>query len=133
MLAVPETGKARGSQGEQLWMGENLPDGAIFTYWLKDAPRTRRQQRQDAFRAAEQKKETPRYPSQEELTAEADEEAPQTLMTITDAAARSCAGSRCPARAGSIATSGTCAVCRPRPAVAAVWRWRRRWRCDRRR
>ena len=88
MLTVPETGKARGSQGEQLWMGENLPEGAIITYWLKDAARTRRQQRQDAARAAEQKKETPRYPTQEELTAEADEEAPQTLMTITDAAGK---------------------------------------------
>lgn len=88
MLSVPETGRGRGSQGEQLWMGENLPEGAIITYWLKEAARTRRQERQDAFRAAEQKKETPKYPTQAELTAEADEEAPQTLMTITDASGK---------------------------------------------
>lgn len=83
-LAVPETGRARGSQGEQLWMGENLPEGALLTYWVREAPRTARQRRQDAARAAEQKKETPAYPSQAELTAEADEEAPQTFLTVTD-------------------------------------------------
>ncbi len=79
-LAVPETGRARGSQGEQLWMGENLPEGAVLTYWVREAPRTQRQRRQDAARAAEQKKETPPYPSQAELTAEADEEPPQTFL-----------------------------------------------------
>jgi photosystem II stability/assembly factor-like uncharacterized protein len=84
-IAVPETGKSRGSQGEQLWMSENVPDGAIFTYWIREAPRTARQRRQDAARAAEQKKETPRYPTAAELTAEADEEPPQTMLTITDA------------------------------------------------
>ncbi len=87
-LAVPETGRARGSQGEQLWMGENLPEGAVLTYWVREAPRTQRQQRQDVARAAEQKKETPPYPSQAELTAEADEEPPQTFLTVTDGAGK---------------------------------------------
>ena len=45
-----------------------------------------RQRRQDAAKAAEDKKETARYPTQAELTAEADEEAPQTFLTIADAA-----------------------------------------------
>ena len=62
MLSVPETGRARGSQGEQHWMGENQPEGAVFTYWVRDAARTLRQRRQDLARAAEQKKETPAYP-----------------------------------------------------------------------
>ena len=64
VIEVPETGKARGSQGEQHWMGENRPIGAVITYWVKDAPRTLRQRRQDAARAAEQKKASPRYPTQ---------------------------------------------------------------------
>ncbi len=88
MLAVPETGRARGTQGEQHWMGENLPQGAVLTYWIREAPRTQRQRRQDAARAAEQKKETPAYPSQADLTAEVDEEAPQTFLTVTDAAGK---------------------------------------------
>ena len=83
MIQVPETGRGRGSQGEQHWMAENPPDGAVITYWIREAPRTLRQRRQDATRAAEQKK-TATYPTQAELTAEADEEAPQTFLTISD-------------------------------------------------
>jgi hypothetical protein len=85
---VPETGRARGSQGEQLWMAENPPDGAVVTYWVRETPRTLKQRRQDEARAAEQKKEKPAYPSQVSLTAEADEEAPQTYLTFADASGK---------------------------------------------
>jgi photosystem II stability/assembly factor-like uncharacterized protein len=88
VIQVPETGRARGSQGEQLWMAENPPAGAVITYWIRETPRTRTQRRQDEARAAEQKKEKPAYPSQAELTAEADEEAPQTFLTFTDASGK---------------------------------------------
>jgi photosystem II stability/assembly factor-like uncharacterized protein len=89
VIQVPETGRARGSQGEQLWMAENPPEGTVITYWVRDTPRSLRQRRQDATRDAEQKKAAaPRYPSQAELTAEADEEAPQTFLTITDGAGK---------------------------------------------
>lgn len=86
VVELPETGRARGFQGEQLWMGENRPLGATVTYWIRETPKTLKERRQDAFRAAEAKKETPAYPSQAQLTAEADEEAPQTFLTVTDAA-----------------------------------------------
>ncbi len=86
VLEVPETGKARGFQGEQFWMGENRPSGALVSYWVKDPPKTLKQRRQDVAKAAEDKKETPRYPTQAELTAETDEDAPQTFLTVTDAA-----------------------------------------------
>jgi photosystem II stability/assembly factor-like uncharacterized protein len=88
VIEVPETGRSRGSQGEQLWMAENRPLGAIISYWIKDAPRSLRQRRQDEARAAEAKNASPAYPTQAQLTAEADEEAPQTFMTITDGAGR---------------------------------------------
>ena len=88
MIEVPDTAKARGSQGEQLWTAENPPAGAVITYWIKTTPQSARQRRQEATRAAETKKATPPYPSQAELTAEADEEAPQTFLTITDAAGK---------------------------------------------
>jgi photosystem II stability/assembly factor-like uncharacterized protein len=87
-MQAPETGRNRGSQGEQHWMAENPADGAVITYWIREAPRTLRQRRQDAMRAAEQKKATPSYPSQAEITAEEDEEAPQTLVTISDGGGR---------------------------------------------
>ena len=88
MIEVPETGRSRGSQGEQHWMAENRPLGAILTYWIKEAPRSLRQRRQDEARAAESKNASPRYPTQQQITAEEDEEAPQTFMTITDSAGR---------------------------------------------
>jgi hypothetical protein len=87
-VEVPETGRSRGSQGEQHWMSENRYFGALITYWVKEAPRSLRQRRQDQNRAAEAKNASPRYPTQAELTAEADEEAAQTFLTITDAANR---------------------------------------------
>ena len=80
-----ETGRQRGSQGESLWIGENRPLGAILTYWLKDAAQSARQRRTLASRG-EIKEGT--YPTQAQLTAEADEEPPQTFMTITDSANR---------------------------------------------
>jgi photosystem II stability/assembly factor-like uncharacterized protein len=84
-IEAPETGKARGSQGENLWMGENRPAGAILTYWIKDSAQSSRQRRTTLASRGETK-EPVRYPTQAELTAEADEEAPQTFLTITDAA-----------------------------------------------
>jgi photosystem II stability/assembly factor-like uncharacterized protein len=84
MIQVPETGRGRGSQGEQHWMAENPQDGAVITYWIRESPRTLRQQRQDAARAAEQKKGPATYPTQAQLTAETDEEPPQTFLTIID-------------------------------------------------
>jgi photosystem II stability/assembly factor-like uncharacterized protein len=89
VIEVPETGKARGFQGEQHWMAENPPEGAIITYWIREAPRTRRQRRQETARAAEQKKAAAAtYPSQADITAEEDEEAPQTFLTISDSAGK---------------------------------------------
>ena len=58
----PRPARPRGSQGEQHWMAENPPDGAVITYWVRETPRTLRQRRQDAARAAEQKKAAPRVP-----------------------------------------------------------------------
>ena len=56
VIEVPETGKARGFQGEQFWMGENRPAGAVVTYWVKDAPKTLKQRRQDAARRRKTRK-----------------------------------------------------------------------------
>jgi len=88
MIEVADSSKARGSQGEQLWTGENPPNGAVITYWIKTTPQTVRQKRQEAARGAQARNAAPPYPSQAELTAEADEEAPQTFLTITDASGK---------------------------------------------
>ncbi|HYK90885.1 MAG TPA: glycosyl hydrolase [Acidobacteriota bacterium] len=88
VIRVVDTGKSRGSQGEQLYMAENPPLGAEITFWLKDSLKTTKQARQEAARVSEKKKESPKYPTQEEITSEVDEEAPQIFLTITDSAGK---------------------------------------------
>lgn len=71
-------------QGSSFYTAPNPAYGASFVYYLKEAPKTLRQQRQEAEREAEKKKQPFRYPTMEELRAEAEEEPPALLFTITD-------------------------------------------------
>jgi photosystem II stability/assembly factor-like uncharacterized protein len=74
-----------GSQGASFYTAPNPPYGAAITYYLKDPIRTKRQQRQQAEREAARKNEPIQYPTRQELLAEAEEEAPALLFTISDA------------------------------------------------
>ncbi len=60
------------------------PTAQHFGYFLKEAPKTLRQKRQEAERAAERAKQPFKYPSIAELRAEAEEEAPTLIFTVTD-------------------------------------------------
>jgi photosystem II stability/assembly factor-like uncharacterized protein len=75
----------KGFQGEMFFTGENPPYGAIFTYQLKDGVKTLKQKRVEAEQAAEKSGKPIRYPTLDELRAEATEEAPVMLLTITTA------------------------------------------------
>lgn len=87
LLYVPTRqygGAGKGFQGEMLYAAENPPYGAVFTYYLKDALKTLKQKRNDAEKAAEKAGKPIRYPTPEELRAEAEEEAPAILLSISD-------------------------------------------------
>ncbi|MCU0238618.1 MAG: hypothetical protein MUC29_04180 [Pyrinomonadaceae bacterium] len=73
-----------GFQGASFYTAPNPAYGATFVYYLKEAPKTLKQKRQEAEREAEKKKQTAKYPSIEELRAEAEEEPPSLIFTITD-------------------------------------------------
>ncbi|MEO8074545.1 MAG: glycosyl hydrolase, partial [Acidobacteriota bacterium] len=73
-----------GFQGSSFYTAPNPPYGAAMAYYLKDAPKTLKQKRQEAEREADKKKQPIRYPSIEELRAETEEDAPALLFTITD-------------------------------------------------
>lgn len=73
-----------GSQGASFFTAPNPPYGATIPYYLKEAPKTLKQKRQEAERAAERKKEAIPYPSIEELRAESEEEPPALTFTISD-------------------------------------------------
>ncbi|MBI3680036.1 MAG: glycosyl hydrolase [Acidobacteria bacterium] len=86
--AQPIGGRGKAFQGEAYFTAENPPFGAVFTYFLKETLRTKKQQRQEAERQAVREKQEIRYPSREQLSKEDAEEAPAMILTITDSAGK---------------------------------------------
>jgi photosystem II stability/assembly factor-like uncharacterized protein len=82
--AQPMGGGPRGSQGDNLYTVANPSVGATITYYLRDALRTLRQRRQQAERAAVQRKAEVSFPAWDTLRAEEREEAPAVVLTISD-------------------------------------------------
>ncbi len=80
----PLGGTKKSFQGESFFEASNPPFGASFTYYLKDALKTKKEIRQDAEKEAEKKKEAVHYPSWNELRAEDEEEAPAIYLTVCD-------------------------------------------------
>ncbi len=71
-------------QGERFFTADNPPTGAVIYYYLREAIRTRQQQRQRGERAAARRGEDVFYPSWDSLRVEDREEEPTMLLTITD-------------------------------------------------
>jgi len=71
-------------QGETWFLADNPPFGAVFTYHLRDALRSRQERRREAEkRAAKDGADTP-YPSWAELRAEDKEDKPAVVLVIED-------------------------------------------------
>jgi photosystem II stability/assembly factor-like uncharacterized protein len=79
---IGEPGK--GFQGDAFYAADNPPYGAVVTYYLKEKLKTKKDQRHQAEKEADKKKETLRYPSHDELRAEAEEARPQVYLTVYD-------------------------------------------------
>ena len=86
LLYVPSSplGGGKGSQGDSFYTASNPPFGAVFTYYVKESPKTKRQQRS----AREGKIKTAggdvTPPGWDELRDEEREESPVLQFTITD-------------------------------------------------
>jgi photosystem II stability/assembly factor-like uncharacterized protein len=78
--------RGKGFQSSAFFTAGNAPFGATFTYYLKETIKSRKEKRQEAEKEAAKKGVPMHYPSPEELRAEAEEEAPSVLLTVTDAA-----------------------------------------------
>ena len=76
----------KGFQGEMFYQGDNPPFGATFTYQLNDAIKTLKEKRIDAEKDAEKAGRPIQYPTPEQLRAEAGEETPAVLLTVSSAA-----------------------------------------------
>jgi len=75
-----------GSHGQSFYKADNPPFGATFTYYIKEAPKTKKQLRQEKEKELIKKNEPVYYPSWDELRAEDKEEKPFLLFTISDEA-----------------------------------------------
>src|SRR5215469_5676747 len=92
----PLGGPHKGFQGDGFYAAENPPYGAVFTAYLKQKIKTRKEKRQDAEKEAAKKNETVPYPSNDELRAEAQEAKPEVYFVVygeTGAAIRRVDGS----------------------------------------
>jgi len=77
-----------GSQGSLAYTAPNPAFGATFTYYLKNQLRSRREQRQQAERAATRQGRDVYPPSWDSLRVEDREEAPAIELTVSDAQGR---------------------------------------------
>jgi photosystem II stability/assembly factor-like uncharacterized protein len=74
--------RGKAFQGSAFYTADNPSFGATFTYYLKDTIKTLKQKRRDAVKKGGGKLANA---TQDQLRAEAEEEPPTILMTITDA------------------------------------------------
>ncbi|HME08662.1 MAG TPA: hypothetical protein VKG25_16520 [Bryobacteraceae bacterium] len=77
--------RGKAFQGEAYFTAENPPAGAVFTYYLRDSVKSIRDQRKEAEKEAEKKKQELAYPALDRLVQEAEEEPPALTLVVTDA------------------------------------------------
>ena len=84
----PLGGRGKSFQGERYYTADNPPFGATITYYLKDALKTKKERRQESEREAERRNAPVGWPTQAELRAEDEDEAPTVVLTVTDSGGR---------------------------------------------
>ena len=80
----PLGGPKKGFQGDAFYTAENPPYGAVFTAYLKEKLKTKKEKRQDAEKEAAKKNQTLPYPTNDELRAEAEEAKPEVYFMVYD-------------------------------------------------
>jgi hypothetical protein len=80
----PLGGAKKAFQGDAFYTADNPPYGAVFTAYLKEKIKTKKEKRQDAEKEAAKKNQTLPYPTDEELRAEAEEAKPEVYFMVYD-------------------------------------------------
>jgi photosystem II stability/assembly factor-like uncharacterized protein len=80
----PLGGPKKGYQGESFFTADNPPYGAVFTAYLKDKLKSKKEKRHEAEKEAAKKKQILPYPSNDELRAEAQEAKPEVYFMVYD-------------------------------------------------
>ena len=80
----PLGGPKKSFQGDALYTADNPPYGAVFTGYLKEKLKTKKEKRQEAEKEAAKKNQTLPYPTNDELRAEAEEAKPEVYFVVYD-------------------------------------------------
>jgi photosystem II stability/assembly factor-like uncharacterized protein len=80
----PLGGPKKAFQGDAFYTADNPPYGAVFTAYMKEKLKTKKEKRQDAEKEAAKKNQTLPYPSKDELRAEAEEAKPEVYFIVYD-------------------------------------------------
>ena len=80
----PLGGPRKGFQGDAFYTAENPAYGAVFTAYLTEKLKTKKEKRQEAEKDAAKKNQTLPYPSNDELRAEAEERKPEVYFMVYD-------------------------------------------------
>jgi photosystem II stability/assembly factor-like uncharacterized protein len=80
----PLGGRNKGFQGDAFYAAENPPYGAVFTAYVKEKIKTKKEKRQEAEKDAAKKNQTLPYPTNDELRAEAEEAKPEVYFMVYD-------------------------------------------------
>jgi len=80
----PLGGPKKGFQGDAFYAAENPPYGTVFTAYLKEKIKTKKEERQDREKEAAKKNQTLPYPSNDELRTEAEEAKPEVYFVVYD-------------------------------------------------
>ncbi|MFT5140605.1 MAG: photosystem II stability/assembly factor-like uncharacterized protein [Lysobacterales bacterium] len=90
----------KSSQGDQFFLAENPPFGAVITYYLPEDLMTAKEQRRKAEKEIEKDGGNTPYPGWEALRAEATEEAAAVVLTVKDSEGNIVRRLNGPAKAG---------------------------------
>jgi photosystem II stability/assembly factor-like uncharacterized protein len=80
----PLGGPKKGFQGDAFYAADNPPYGAVFTGYLKEKVKTKKEKRQDAEKDAAKKNQAAPYPTNDELRSEAEEAKPEIYFVVYD-------------------------------------------------
>jgi len=80
----PLGGPKKAFQGDAFFTADNPPYGAVFTAYLKEKLKTKKEKRQEAEKEAAKKNQTLPYPTHDELRAEAQEPKPEVYFVVYD-------------------------------------------------
>ncbi|MDO9377082.1 MAG: hypothetical protein Q7T76_21830 [Ferruginibacter sp.] len=98
--SLPLGVRGKGFQGESFFTSPNPAPGAVFTYYLRDDIKTRKESRQASEKELMKKGESPHYISVDSMRLEDEQPAPHLLFTVSDESGAPVRKIKAPAKKG---------------------------------